>query len=1123
MKSHSKNARLAPRHGFALVVTLSLMILLTVVAVGLLSLSSVTLRRSGNESAMEVARANARLALMMALGELQVHLGPDTRVSARAETLAKHENVGGTVTPNTPQAWWVGVADSDKTKTLRGSTADPVVWLVSGQGGNTPAAKITSPLHNPVTLLGEGSLDLSLTGGRPLEGGRVDVRNSTGKTTGAYAWYVDDNGMKAQLTASRPEVRNDSTAGPAGGPFGGGVIPGSYPVGILDHMAGLNSTPTETLLKLVSTNNLPLAKLSPAVTKSKFFSYTTSSRGVLSDVKKGGLKKDLTIAFENPSVFNNVFPTTNPDKYIVVDPQKRATSTELASGYINWAIFKDYYNLKKYIFSGAGGPSLSPTAFEKAGFVETPATDAFRTGLLGPHRMAQSPPSTLSTLPYGAMNPSPTGVGTPSGYRFNPISPVLQSMQETAWVSQVAAVGSTPAKVRTNVQLFTSHYNPYNVSLTLVSAGGASTRVLNYPQVLFTVNGTTINKAEGLGGKLQTHVPGSVVLEPGRSHVMGFSSDKAIGSEIDGSSYSQAVGTIVSESVYKDHTTTLPATGSISLSFEFALMNPALMHGIDEEPGDKELCQVFFSPFAWDSITTSLGPRPGKKIVKTASLSQLPNTKATVGFRLRTTREPGGGAIRPLMDANIRAVWNNPRWDSPLGLPLLAAYTPEGNGEITSQPIPQMEIGSGRRGFSYWGNSRSPSTGNDRVILFDVPRRDLVSLGQLQHANAGRFSYEPTYIVGNSYANPRIPLNVWKATISDTFSAPKGMPAIGGGFNLYDASYLVNDTMFDSYIFTTLPQLNDDYGGGGLAISSNTYTGLLKGSLQLPNPRLLPYQPAGSEFTQTRLQEVGNATSGSFYHNAGHVMVDGAFNVNSTSVDAWEAFLSGTHQLPVQKISAGGAISGFHPVDKVRFPRATSHLTDGMATSSLDSSYWTGFRELEQTEVRQIATRIVDEIKQRGPFLSLGDFVNRKLETTELGKSGALQAALDATVNKGLNSTFESDAATGSFNGRIATDSTQGAGFPGQLLQGDLLQALSPCMTVRSDTFTIRAYGEARDGGNNTVAKAWCEATVQRLPDPIDPPSTTASNSLAQLAMPTSPFGRRFEVLSFRWLHPDEV
>lgn len=58
------------RRGFALVVTLLLMILLTVIAVGLPSLSSISQRSSSQGEAMQSASANARLALMLAIGQM---------------------------------------------------------------------------------------------------------------------------------------------------------------------------------------------------------------------------------------------------------------------------------------------------------------------------------------------------------------------------------------------------------------------------------------------------------------------------------------------------------------------------------------------------------------------------------------------------------------------------------------------------------------------------------------------------------------------------------------------------------------------------------------------------------------------------------------------------------------------------------------------------------------------------------------------------------------------------------------------------------------------------------------------------------------------------------------------
>lgn len=85
MKSSNPSRFDAPQRGFALVVTLSLMILLTIIAVGLLTLSSISLRSSSQGQAAAEARANARMALMMAIGELQKELGPDSRISTPSD------------------------------------------------------------------------------------------------------------------------------------------------------------------------------------------------------------------------------------------------------------------------------------------------------------------------------------------------------------------------------------------------------------------------------------------------------------------------------------------------------------------------------------------------------------------------------------------------------------------------------------------------------------------------------------------------------------------------------------------------------------------------------------------------------------------------------------------------------------------------------------------------------------------------------------------------------------------------------------------------------------------------------------------------------------------------------
>ena len=49
-----------------------------------------------------------------------------------------------------------------------------------------------------------------------------------------------------------------------------------------------------------------------------------------------------------------------------------------------------------------------------------------------------------------------------------------------------------------------------------------------------------------------------------------------------------------------------------------------------------------------------------------------------------------------------------------------------------------------------------------------------------------------------------------------------------------------------------------------------------------------------------------------------------------------------------------------------------------------------------------------------------------------------------------------------------------------------MLRALAPRLSARTDTFRIRAYGEVTDSNGNIIAKAMCEAVVQRLPEYVD-------------------------------------
>ncbi len=533
----------------------------------------------------------------------------------------------------------------------------------------------------------------------------------------------------------------------------------------------------------------------------------------------------------------------------------------------------------------------------------------------------------------------------------------------------------------------------------------------------------------------------------------------------------------------------------------------------------------------------------------------VPNVRTREGIRLRwfeehNSNKKGLGKMlnTPLFDDALLANWN-PRasyivrspWENIGGIApwFFGAYTRDlFDGAVSwddQVPVPR----NGR----YHGNPFGPpQEGKASYVLFDVPREvtGLVSLGQLQHAKLSELIWHPSFAVGNSLADPRLGtggfagLNRTAAIPSITAAAKKGgfvsselgwsndtqrgankedwaataraiLGDVPDADNLvYDLSFEANQKIWDRFFLSS-----------GTPAAKTAFLADPNGK-PLPNSRmrLAPGVRAGED-TKALVD---------FHRAASQLMVDGAFNVNSTRVEAWKAMLGSTRR------------SGFGSNDKVPFPRVLS--PPGKAWTNGDPTYsddvWSGYRELTTDEIDRLARAIVAEVKKRGPFVSMADFVNRRLAEDETGKMGALQAAIEnASLNTGLNESFPLDNYSSLPNyahpdnipdstrmEQTLKPASKAWGAPVYLTQADLLQVLGPALTVRSDTFVIRAYGDAVDKGGKIQARAWCEAVVQRTPQPITP-DDTGLNSMN--AGKVGDFGRSFIITSFRWLSPDEV
>lgn len=531
-----------------------------------------------------------------------------------------------------------------------------------------------------------------------------------------------------------------------------------------------------------------------------------------------------------------------------------------------------------------------------------------------------------------------------------------------------------------------------------------------------------------------------------------------------------------------------------------------------------------------------------------------PDVRTREGIRLRwfdehdSNRVSGALAGKPHFQDALLANWN-PRasfvmrspWENIGGIApwFFGAYTRDLYDQAVSwddqTPVP-------RKGRYHGNPFGPPQEGNGSYVLFDVPRSEtgLVSLGQFQHAKLSELIWHPSYAVGNSLADPRLGKGGLKGLNRTAAASSKPQSASLGGFGeseigwaddkqqsagkddwaaaarailgevpdrdnlVYDLSFEANLKLWDRYYLSS----------GSPAQKQEFIEDAARNPL--PNGRMMLAPATRASATEQTLTD--------FHHAAYQLMVDGAFNVNSTRVEAWKALLGSTRR------------SGFGPSGNVPFPRVLDPREGAWKNGDPADSdtVWAGYRELTEPEIGKLATAIVAEVKLRGPFVSLADFVNRRLAEDETGRMGALQAAIEKA---GLNSTLtaayplDNKSSLPDYNHpdhlpdatrmeQTLKPASKAWGAPSYLTQADVLQVLGPVLAARSDTFVIRAYGDAVDAAGKVQARAWCEAVVQRTPQPLDP---DASGLNPRLTGQAGDFGRRFTITSFRWLSPDEI
>ena len=416
--------------------------------------------------------------------------------------------------------------------------------------------------------------------------------------------------------------------------------------------------------------------------------------------------------------------------------------------------------------------------------------------------------------------------------------------------------------------------------------------------------------------------------------------------------------------------------------------------------------------------------------------------------------------------------------------------------------------------------------------------------------------------IGNSFMHPMLPRNdiyrffdnsksedvpnrrtdAWMNTITRDSKAY---------CDYWDHVFLLNDALWDDYFVSSLA--DQTRPGASAAVSLSANIDRLINNQQIANSR---FRLNDSGLTAAQTKAELQAADG-YLKAAKHLSVEGMFNVNSTSVSAWYSLFAGIRERQLTYRDGNGRLQKIDvPSGKriavARFNTETSDkemLDPEFGVNLPDGSPgWSGVRFLDDSQLMKLAEECVKQVKLRGPFLNFSEFINRRLSSDNLGLMGALQAAIDyddaSPDSRSINYAFKNgpdfmmkSSAMGrnGFTTPQAAEGSRFAGIPGYVIQSDLLKPIANTLSVRDDTFRIRAYGEARDAsGTKVLARAWCEAIVQRVPEYCDPaneasvPARTMSvdgrfSDNNELTATNRRFGRKFQIQTFRWLNAQEV
>ena len=994
------------RGGFALMLVIGLLTILIVLLLALAALAQIEARDARATVAETQARRNALMALQLGLGCLQKYAGPDTRVTATAQSFG--EGFG--------TSHYTGVWDA----TAPGVT--PLTWLVSGNEGTNSLARSPSDIGETVELVGlhtAGAAGDVLAPKQPL--------SSDGVADGHYAWWVGDEGVKAAVVDAasvgdinyppfdfaegRERIRQQVPLG--AGPAGTAGQP------VVEPRDGANATVLSrifTLGQIAYLNRVGSATpVGADPIRVAYHDWSPGNEAVLATTNPGGLRRDLSL---RPDLLGPAFAAwANYPAYMEdpASPVGPAISPVYPSGDPRNALRRRYRLTAPLVANGIQHGVAPVLSYFLITF--NVRTDPSASGSLRP-LVARARWLVSLWNPYtSAMVPEPLQL-------------------EISGLPNVNVINDTLGVSVASLSLDSLYGAPLRISLPWVPAGrddqqswlsgrvytwaaqedlnkGSPPPAGGFASVFYTRN---LSTAAGQG--VQRAVPSASVANSAQLHLNGAASQLTVRLYRTLSGGGQELLRSFISPGFPAFATTPTAAGAATYQFT------CVFH----------LTESADTPAAPETWLTTAGQDPREAILPAGAFS------------------PAANGPRPELYPNYTAISFPDR--------LLDRALPAALSSATGQ--------------SY----------NEDTPLFELPRGPLLSLGGLQQLPL-------------SGARPFASGNSWGAA---------------GGSNAW----------FDRYFFSGLAT-------GVSPPSSPAFPALPNPLLRIEGSKPDGPIPDASDLLDPILDG----------YSSKYLLQRGAFNLNSTSSPAWLAILragrwttgddfnflaalaaTGTSGDVVASVAAQGDAVFY------RFPFSAqeTYLTDvGYAASTtvppampnVSSAANThlfrrGVRvfSAEQTVAlsNAIAALLQTKLADSGPYRSLEEFLG---PSPLFGGMSLLERALaDAVTADGLH--LNDPAAVPEFSSQWLT-------------QGDLLGVLAPVLFSRSDTFVIRAYGDAAPlGPRQQVRRAWCEARVQRLPNYVDA-TQPAETSPDQLNATNQALGRRFKVVTFRWLTSADI